>query len=84
MTTDELFNQITKEIALPHTTITRHDKKVALEIMLLCADFLRYNEEINVHIIAKNLVDKVNTIEDRHDEEDDFNEFVKNWEAIKV
>ena len=45
MTYDELYDHITKYVAMPHTTITEHDKRRAclilgsfMEFLLDCAD----------------------------------------------
>jgi len=34
MTKDELFEMVTKIIASPHTTITEHDKRRAIQVFL--------------------------------------------------
>ena len=40
MTEQELFDIITKIIADPHTTITEHDKRRAIQVFLAFDDFL--------------------------------------------
>ena len=40
MTTQELFEYITKIIASPHTTITEHDKRRAIIVFLGFDDYL--------------------------------------------
>lgn len=90
MTTDELFNQITKEIAFPHTTITKHDKKQAIETMKLFQKFLGNCEMFHAWDIAMAIDDKIDEIEEEMDidnflaTQDVCNIFVKDWEAIKV
>lgn len=40
VTKDELFDVVTKMIASPHTTITEHDKRRAIQVFLAFDDFL--------------------------------------------
>jgi hypothetical protein len=40
MTIDELFEMITKVIASPHTAITEHDKRRAIQVFLGFDDYL--------------------------------------------
>ena len=40
MTEQELFETITKIVASPHTTITEHDKRRAIQVFLAFDDFL--------------------------------------------
>jgi hypothetical protein len=40
MTMDELFKIITKIIASPHTAITEHDKRRAVQVFLAFDDYL--------------------------------------------
>ena len=40
MTKDELFEIVTKMIASPHTTITEHDKRRAIQVFLGFDDYL--------------------------------------------
>jgi hypothetical protein len=40
MTIDELFDYITKVIASPHTAITEHDKRRAIQVFLGFDDYL--------------------------------------------
>lgn len=40
MTTEELFDIITKIIASPHTSITEHDKRRAIQVFLGFDDYL--------------------------------------------
>ena len=45
VTLDELFDVVTKMIASPHTAITEHDKRRAIQIFLGFDDFLIDNLE---------------------------------------
>jgi len=40
MTKDELFEIVTKVIASPHTTITEHDKRRAIQVFLAFDEYL--------------------------------------------
>ena len=40
MTKDELFDIVTKMIAHPHTAITEHDKRRAIQVFLAFDDYL--------------------------------------------
>lgn len=40
MTQQELFETITKIVASPHTTLTEHDKRRAIQVFLAFDDFL--------------------------------------------
>ena len=40
MTKDELFDIVTKIIASPHTTITEHDKRRAIQVFLAFDEYL--------------------------------------------
>jgi hypothetical protein len=40
MTMDELFNHITHIIASPHTTITEHDKRRAVQVFLAFDEYM--------------------------------------------
>lgn len=45
MNLDELFDHITHYVAHPHTTITEHDKRRAIQVFLAFDDFLIDNLE---------------------------------------
>jgi len=40
MTLDELFDAVTKMVASPHTTITEHDKRRAIQVFLAFDEYL--------------------------------------------
>jgi hypothetical protein len=40
MTKEELFNYITRIIASPHTTITEHDKRRAVQVFLAFDEYM--------------------------------------------
>ena len=64
---DELFEMVTKAIASPHTTITEHDKRRAIQVFLGFDDYLidalpGYCEEgceIDFGAYAANVIDEL-------------------------
>jgi len=90
MTPDQLFNEINGEIAFPHTTITKQNKKRAVETMRLFAEFVRHYEFFDPCAIARAIENKIEKIEEEMDidnflaTQDACDNFVKDWEAIKV
>jgi hypothetical protein len=82
ITADQIFNQLAKTIAYPHTTITKHDKKRALEIMQ-CLDEYMLNNFCLQDRDLETEIDKVTAdlyFEDHPEERN----YVKDWEAIRV
>ena len=82
ITADQLFDQVVKAIAYPHTTITKHEKKQALEIFRHIDDFFVDVDNIKLCDI-KNTIDKIEMdfyFEDHPEERN----YVKDWEAIRV
>ena len=82
ITAEALFQLIAEIIAHPHTTITKHDKKQALEVLNLIDYYLHQN----FCIVNGDLQDTMQKIEkdfyfEDHPEERNV---VKDWNAIAV